>query len=887
MPPPANWTFAASIKNTDTILVDSDEIENCCSQQIEYLRALKASWYGTHYDSEVLASWKSLKLSGTPSEDDGYPVATAFNVQIIGAQLSHVSTSETLVSDLENSGGSDVNVDHSTVHDGLCARLRRPVSVTRCSSSAYWAGWYPLKADEANVDLAMTLFQVAQVLQYQDSQFLAEHVIATAFDGIPGTYVRRKNLGILGLKHTEHAIEPVDCAVIHVPTGRSVESALEYLAHIPISAKSPAFVLCMKGPMQWESGSWQAGSTGSQRPDLQSIIHDLARLAEVSLSSMVQWWSTPSTDAQTIAFPPACAMTIGLVYDSENIHMVAHIPYHTDGNYKYLSLLFDKLPFPSRCTGSVHEFIQGRYRVALALLSLQQHICRLTELPQQRHLDSVQAPLIVPFPGTRVDDEQIQATDKSETEVEEPYGLGREQVENWRRQTTRTLEAGMEPELQEYMTGSDSDRPRSKDAAHQSSVMHFNDDSDSADPNFTPISPVEDVYRRFTVSLEREDQQLLSLMKWLASPSHSCDTSSDSLLSLTRIVCGHDTILPMAPLMAERWKHLSLPWGKVYESAKLLRSYARDATRGFFMTGFNKERTKAIPVGFYETQEYVTQSDGDTHAPQSQATTVTAAQLTSGLVKKTMQFCSQYMTSEDSSWLGSGSGRSDDYMESVPRVYVRDDATAEQRASILTLFHPCAPSLQLVQELASEHLIGDTILKLLAPYSGYFAFVPPVIGAHSAIDENCHLPLAVILPGDPSIKTKDIPGVRRRMAETLSRTLTTLVLHHYRNNDWMYDRKLTEEDAAIHLDKHFFVFSIFYKRDYFSIDINYPVVEPVIPKSKDYIWRFCSVEGMHRTLEDRVPLGPEDKHPIFQALLFVEQHIHLLRRKLTSSGMEL
>ncbi|TFY67451.1 hypothetical protein EVJ58_g1605 [Rhodofomes roseus] len=525
-------------------------------------------------------------------------------------------------------------------------------------------------------------------------------------------------------------------------------------------------------------------------------------------------------------------MTIGLVYDSENIHMVAHIPYHTDGNYKYLSLLFDKLPFPSRCTGSVHEFIQGRYRVALALLSLQQHICRLTELPQQRHLDSVQAPLIVPFPGTRVDDEQIQATDKSETEVEEPYGLGREQVENWRRQTTRTLEAGMEPELQEYMTGSDSDR--SKDAAHQSSVMHFNDDSDSADPNFTPISPVEDVYRRFTVSLEREDQQLLSLMKWLASPSHSCDTS-----------------------------------------------------RGFFMTGFNKERTKAIPVGFYETQEYVTQSDGDTHAPQSQATTVTAAQLTSGLVKKTMQFCSQYMTSEDSSWLGSGSGRSDDYMESVPRVYVRDDATAEQRASILTLFHPCAPSLQLVQELASEHLIGDTILKLLAPYSGYFAFVPPVIGAHSAIDENCHLPLAVILPGDPSIKTQDIPGVRRRMAETLSRTLTTLVLHHYRDNDWMYDRKLTKEDAAIHLDKHFFVFSIFYKRDYFSIDINYPVVEPVIPKSEDYIWRFCSVEGMHRTLEDRVPLGPEDKHPIFQALLFVEQHIHLLRRKLTSSGMEL
>ena len=37
----------------------------------------------------------------------------------------------------------------------------------------------------------MSLHQVAQMLQYQDSEVLAEHSIATALDGIPGAYVRR------------------------------------------------------------------------------------------------------------------------------------------------------------------------------------------------------------------------------------------------------------------------------------------------------------------------------------------------------------------------------------------------------------------------------------------------------------------------------------------------------------------------------------------------------------------------------------------------------------------------------------------------------------------------------------------------------------------------
>ncbi|EPS97988.1 hypothetical protein FOMPIDRAFT_89945 [Fomitopsis schrenkii] len=98
--------------------------------------------------------------------------------------------------------------------------------------------------------------------------------------------------------------------------------------------------------------------------------------------------STPPGSATTRL--PACAMTIGVIYDANEINLVAHIPYTAQGRRRFTSLLFDTLPFPSTCIGSPSDFVRGRYRVALALLSLQHHVFRLVTLAE-------------PFAGAPVD----------------------------------------------------------------------------------------------------------------------------------------------------------------------------------------------------------------------------------------------------------------------------------------------------------------------------------------------------------------------------------------------------------------------------------------------------------------------------------------------------
>ena len=51
--------------------------------------------------------------------------------------------------------------------------------------------WNTQLSDRAKYRTHMSLHQVAQILQYRNSEALAEHAITTALDGIPGAYVRR------------------------------------------------------------------------------------------------------------------------------------------------------------------------------------------------------------------------------------------------------------------------------------------------------------------------------------------------------------------------------------------------------------------------------------------------------------------------------------------------------------------------------------------------------------------------------------------------------------------------------------------------------------------------------------------------------------------------
>ena len=116
---------------------------------------------------------------------------------------------------------------------------------------------------------------------------------------------------------------------------------------------------------------------------MSALVRRLAHLTEPSLVAISEAWrrSTGNTDNATCVLP-ACAMPIGIIYDAKEIHFIAHIAYSTEGTQRFLSLRFDTLPFPCKYTGLAADFVRSRYRVALALLSIQQHIFRLVTLAE-------------------------------------------------------------------------------------------------------------------------------------------------------------------------------------------------------------------------------------------------------------------------------------------------------------------------------------------------------------------------------------------------------------------------------------------------------------------------------------------------------------------------
>ena len=175
----------------------------------------------------------------------------------------------------------------------------------------------------------------------------------------------------------------LDCALIYYPIGPSTLRSLEYLAHTPIGPDHPAILLTTKGPaLLWpEKESRGRQYEEIEHRDLSSILCRLALIAEPSLASLTDSW-IQSVGPNTTRLP-ACAITIGIIYDAEVVHLVAHIPYTAHGRKRqYLSLLFDTIPFPSVCVGNTRDFVRERYRVALALLSLQQHAFRLVALTE-------------------------------------------------------------------------------------------------------------------------------------------------------------------------------------------------------------------------------------------------------------------------------------------------------------------------------------------------------------------------------------------------------------------------------------------------------------------------------------------------------------------------
>lgn len=182
--------------------------------------------------------------------------------------------------------------------------------------------------------------------------------------------------------HYSEGLVAINFAVILTPISPSSPTSSQALEHLPISLAHPALLL-------YTSSS----PADSCRPN---AIHEQSRDAELSLAAIIAAWRLRSV--QGLGLPdspkdiaseattelPDWAFLLGVVEDSENIHLIAHIPYLEKGSehFQYASVLFDSLPYPSQNLEfkDTANFLRRRYQLSLALICLQRHIFRLTLL---------------------------------------------------------------------------------------------------------------------------------------------------------------------------------------------------------------------------------------------------------------------------------------------------------------------------------------------------------------------------------------------------------------------------------------------------------------------------------------------------------------------------
>ncbi|KAH9942722.1 hypothetical protein B0H21DRAFT_893032 [Amylocystis lapponica] len=338
----SRWTYAT----LDTVSQIPDHVLSSCSDHIHYLQDLKRSWdvlrvpqFYLDYEPFQLNIWNSWR----------------FNAILVQSLLKLIESDLTIISDAELSAQSPFDL---VPNFRLSTERHRP-GVKYEYQDTQWSSSF------------MTFCQVSQILRYQDHEAVAECTIATALEGLPSAYVRRENLAVQfdGVASNSLA-DDLDCALLYTPIAPTKPYSFERLRNVPINPLNPALVLCMKGPARWVDDS-------SPPRDLPTILHSLSDTATGSLVSLMTAWSATRRQQASL---PRWATLIGIIYDSETIHFVAHIPYfapdHTEP--QFLSVLFDTLPFPA--SGESAECLRHRYRVALAMLCIQHHVLRVISI---------------------------------------------------------------------------------------------------------------------------------------------------------------------------------------------------------------------------------------------------------------------------------------------------------------------------------------------------------------------------------------------------------------------------------------------------------------------------------------------------------------------------
>ncbi|EMD34875.1 hypothetical protein CERSUDRAFT_117072 [Gelatoporia subvermispora B] len=209
----------------------------------------------------------------------------------------------------------------------------------------------------------------------------------------------------------------------------------------------------------------------------------------------------------------------------------------------------------------------------------------------------------------------------------------------------------------------------------------------------------------------------------------------------------------------------------------------------------------------------------------------------------------------------------------TPQLFIRKDATLAQKASILALFDSCILSDQLSMEIDQWQVIEPFLSQLLGEDSGLYQVIP----AEGEISAPDTLPLVFAMCG--YLSCKDKPQLAcARVAYAAQRTLLTILLHHYWSQGWQLDKELSEDDAKTPLNERFFVYSIVYNCDDWSIFANYPICRRV---SGRFRWGFF----MRRVQSTGIssPIDISSRVLLIKAMLAIEQHTHILHSILRPS----
>ncbi len=136
-----------------------------------------------------------------------------------------------------------------------------------------------------------------------------------------------------------------------------------------ITVTHPALFVAMKGPAPWtNSASRRAG-------EVDLVFRDLASHVQPSLTILEKIWRFQHDNPDDHAPLPGYGIIFGLTYDSQEVHLLAHIllpQLSPSSPREYASLLVDTFEFPTVVEeqASFYAWSENRTRLIVALLTI-------------------------------------------------------------------------------------------------------------------------------------------------------------------------------------------------------------------------------------------------------------------------------------------------------------------------------------------------------------------------------------------------------------------------------------------------------------------------------------------------------------------------------------